>query len=557
MNTPIPFVGDIFSQLHSAADTRILAEIREGEITGVTGNDLLELIRKARTFVVSKGLKKGDRCGLLAANSIRWVAMDLALMAEGLIVVPLYSRQAPAELVAMMKDSTPSMVCCGDAALRDGIAQSWPDAPPQFLFDEIFAGVDGMQLDRPQVGKDDPVTIIYTSGTSGEAKGVVLTAANVGFMLDRTAERLSELMSGSSSGAARQDCIFHYLPFTFAASWIALLTFLKRRSLVTINMDLAKIASDMRTVAPDYFLNVPQLLERMRRAVDEQLWQTGGVPQAIYSRAKAAWVRRQEKQSGTGDALWLGLANWLVFPAIRKKMIGKHLKALICGSAPLSAETQLYFMMLGIRVLQVYGLTETTAICTMDDPNRVEVGRVGPAIPGMDMKLGENDEILVRGPNIFREYWNRPEQTAEALRDGWFHTGDQGEVNAAGNWRIAGRIKNLIVLGSGHKISPEPIENAIAKLLPEAQQVVVVGNGRGYLSVLVTGSVTAEKVQAALDAVNPDLPHYKQVRVFRVIREQFSIENGSLTVNGKLKREAIASRMKNDIEEMYLVKQAV
>ncbi len=557
MNTPIPFVGDIFSQLHSAADTRILAEIREGEITDVTGNDLLELIRKARTFAASKGLKKGDRCGLLAANSIRWVAMDLALMAEGLIVVPLYSRQAPAELVAMMKDSTPSMVCCGDAALRDGIAQSWPDAPPQFLFDEIFAGVDGMQLDRPQVGKDDPVAIIYTSGTSGEAKGVVLTAANVGFMLDRTAERLSELMSGSFSGAGQQDCIFHYLPFTFAASWIALLTFLKRRSLVTINMDLAKIASDMRTVAPDYFLNVPQLLERMRRAIDEQLWQTGGVPQAIYSRAKAAWVRRQEKQSGTGDALWLGLANWLVFPAIRKKMIGKNLKALICGSAPLSAETQLYFMMLGIRVLQVYGLTETTAICTMDDPNRVEVGRVGPAIPGMDMKLGENDEILVRGPNIFREYWNRPEQTAEALRDGWFHTGDQGEVNAAGNWRIAGRIKNLIVLGSGHKISPEPIENAIGKLLPEAQQVVVVGNGRGYLSALVTGSATAEKVQATLDAVNPDLPHYKQVRAFRVIPEPFSIENGSLTVNGKLKRDVIASRMNNEIEEMYRVKQAV
>lgn len=557
MNTPIPFIGEVFSQLHAAADTRILAEIRDGEITGVTGNDLLELIRKARTFVASKGLKKGDRCGLLAANGIRWVAMDMALMAEGLIVVPLYSRQAPAELIAMMKDSTPSMVCCGDAALRDGIAQGWPEAPPQFLFDEIFAGVEGMQLDRPQVGKDNPVTIIYTSGTSGEAKGVVLTAANVGFMLDRTAERLSELMSGSSSGAGRQDCIFHYLPFTFAASWIALLTFLKRRSLVTINMDLAKIASDMRTVAPDYFLNVPQLLERMRRAVDEQLWQTGGVLQAIYSRAKAAWVRQQEKQSETGDTLWLGLANLLVFPAIRKKMIGKNLKALICGSAPLSAETQLYFMMLRIRVLQVYGLTETTAICTMDDPNRVEVGRVGPAIPGMEMKLGENDEILVRGPNIFREYWKRPEQTAEAVRDGWFHTGDQGEVNAAGNWRIAGRIKNLIVLGSGHKISPEPIENAIAKLLPEAQQVVVVGNGRGYLSVLVTGSATAEKVQAALDAVNPELPHYKQVRAFRVIPEPFSIENGSLTVNGKLKRDVIASRMKNDIEEMYRVKQAV
>jgi long-chain acyl-CoA synthetase len=238
-------------------------------------------------------------------------------------------------------------------------------------------------------------------------------------------------------------------------------------------------------------------------------------------------------------------------------MIGKNLKALICGSAPLSAETQLYFMMLGIRVLQVYGLTETTAICTMDDPNRVEVGRVGPAIPGMEMKIGDNEEIVVRGPNIFPGYWNRPEQTAEALRDGWFYTGDQGEVNASGTWRIAGRIKNLIVLGSGHKISPEPIENAIAKLLPEAQQVVVVGNGRGYLTALVTGSVTADKVQAALDAVNPDLPHYKQVRAFRVSAESFSIENGSLTVNGKLKRELISARMSDEIEGMYRVKQAV
>jgi long-chain acyl-CoA synthetase len=557
VNTAIPFVGDIFSQLQVAANTRVLAEIRDGEIKGVTGSELLDLVRKARTFIASKGLKKGDRSGLLAPNSIRWVALDLALMAEGLIVVPLYSRQAPLELVAMMKDCTPALLCCGDAALRDGILQNWPEAPPQFLFDEIFRGVDKVQLERPQVGNEDPVTIIYTSGTSGEAKGVVLTAASVGFMLDRTAQRLDELMAGSSSGVADQDRIFHYLPFTFAASWIALLTFLKRRSLVTINMDLAKIASDMRTVAPDYFLNVPQLLERMRRAVDEQLWQTGGVAQAIYSRAKGAWARRQEKQRKTGDSMWLKLANRLVFPAIRRKMIGRNLKALICGSAPLSVETQLYFMMLGIPVLQVYGLTETTAICTMDDPNRVEVGSVGPPIPGIEMKLGDNDEIVVRGPNVFSKYWNRPEQTADAMQEGWFHTGDQGEVSAAGSWRIAGRIKNLIILGSGHKISPEPIESAIAKLLPEAQQVVVVGNGRGYLAALVTGSVTSEKVQSALDAVNPELPHYKQVRAFVVLAEVFSIENGSLTVNGKLKRDVISARMKNEIENLYRVTQAV
>lgn len=553
MATQIPFIAEIFSQLQAAGDTRILAEIRDGQVTGVTGSELLELVRKARTFIASKKLNSGDRCGLLAANSIRWVAVDLALMAEGLIVVPLYSRQASAELIAMMKDCTPSMVCCGDANLRDSIAKDWPGAPPQVLFEDVFAGVEGIQLERPQVGNDSPVTIIYTSGTSGDAKGVVLTAANVGFMLERTSERLSELMAGSSG----QERIFHYLPFTFAASWIALLTFLMRRSLVTINTDLTKIASDMRTVAPDYFLNVPQLLERMRRAVDDQLWQTGGVAQAIYSRAKGAWARKQEGQSQGADAIWLWLANRLVFPAIRRKMIGKNLKALICGSAPLSAETQLYFMMLGIRVLQVYGLTETTAICTMDDPNRVEVGRVGPAIAGMEMRLGENDEIVVRGPNIFRGYWNRPQQSAEALRDGWFHTGDQGEMDAAGNWRIAGRIKNLIVLGSGHKLSPEPIEIAIARNLPDAQQIVVVGNGRGYLTAIITGKVEIAAAQAALDAVNSDLPHYKQVRAFVMREEPFTIESGTLTVNGKLKRDVIAGQMKNEIEEMYGVKQAV
>ena len=548
----MPFVGEIFSQLRAARTAMVLQEIRDGQITGVTGDELLEMIRKARTFLAGRGLNQGDRCALLAANSIRWVAMDLAIVAEGRIVVPLYFRQAPSELVAMMKNSTPALVCCGGAALRDAIRQTWAEAPPQFLFDEVFQGVEDVTIDRLQVGTDSPITIIYTSGTSGEAKGVVLTAANVGFMLECTSARLELLMKGRMG----QDHVFHYLPFSFGASWIAMMTFLRRQSLVTLNTDLTKIASEMPTVAPDYFLNVPQLLERMRRAVDEQLSQKGGLAQTIYSRAKSAWTRQQEKQPKSGDGFWLWVANTLVFPAIRKKIVGPNLKALISGSAPLAPETQTYFQMLGIPVLQVYGLTETTAICTMDDPRHVVPGRVGPAIPGTEMRLAENDEIVVSGPHIFPGYWNRPQQTAEALRDGWFHTGDQGEIDSAGNWRIVGRIKNLIVLGSGHKIPPESIEEEIAQHLPGAQ-VVVLGNGRGYLSAIVTGNVTREQAQQALDAANAQFPHYKQVRAFVLRLDPFSIENGMLTVNGKLKRDVIAARMKNEIDEMYQVKQAV
>src|ERR1017187_4874251 len=330
------FLEDIFARLEAAADERLLTELRESGSVPTTGRKLGELIAQARAFLAGRGLCKGDRCALLAANGIPWVAMDLAIMAEGLIVVPLYSRQAPAELVSMMKDSTPALVCCGDATLREGIRQIWPEGPPQLLFDDIFAGSEGIDLDRPQVRDADPVTIIYTSGTSGEAKGVVLTAANVGFMLGCTSARLDSLMGGRSG----QDQIFHYLPLSFCASWIAVLTFLLRGSVVTLNTDLTKIPSDMPATSPHYFLNVPQLLERIRRGVDEQIAQKGGVVHAIYSRSKAAWVRQKEKRAQATDAAWLWLANAVVLPAIRKKMVGENLKALICGSAPLTPETQ-------------------------------------------------------------------------------------------------------------------------------------------------------------------------------------------------------------------------
>jgi len=182
----------------------------------------------------------------------------------------------------------------------------------------------------------------------------------------------------------------------------------------------------------------------------------------------------------------------------------------------------------------------------------VEPGYVGTAISGIEMKISENEEILVRGPHhIFPGYWNKPEETARVLQDGWFHTGDQGEVNVRGNWRISGRIKNLIILNSGHNIAPEPIEEKIGQLLPAAQQVVVVGNGCGYLCALVTGAVERAAVKAALDAVNPELPHYRQIRNFTLIPDAFTIENGLLTVNGKLRRSAINARYASEIYAMY------
>ena len=399
----------------------------------------------------------------------------------------------------------------------------------------------------------DLVSIIYTSGTSGEAKGVMITAGNIAHILQCTSSRLDVLMNSRPG----QDRVYQWAPLNFAAAWITTLTSLLRGSSVFMNTDLAKIAGELRTVQPDYFVNVPALLERVRRAVDEQLWKTGGIVRTIYLRAKSAYMRKQENRGTLADSVWLMLANKAVFPTIRKKMIGSNLKALICGSAPLNVETQLYFMMLGIPVLQVYGLTETTAICTMDDPLDFEPGRVGKVVPGIEMTLAESDEIVVRGPNVFSGYWNRPDETAKVLRDGWFHSGDQGEVNAKGNWKIIGRIKNLLILNSGHNIAPEPIEDEILNRLPDAQQVVIVGNGRSYLSAIVTGNVQPEQVQSAVDAVNAHLPHYKQVRTFQISPEPLTIESGLLTANGKLKRDLVTQKFEREIEQMYALKQAV
>jgi long-chain acyl-CoA synthetase len=541
------FLEDIFERLRRTGDQPVLREVRDGEFVTITCAEFMRDVQIARASLRQTGLKKGDRCALLASNSIRWAVIDLALMAEGAIVVPLYARQAAAELVFMMKDSGASLVCCSNADLRGEITEAWPEAPPICLFDNIFETSSSAISTGPILLDDsDPVAIIYTSGTSGEPKGVILNAGNLNHMLPCTVSRLDSLMGTQSE----PEQVFHYLPFCFAGSWILLLSCLLRNSLVTLSTDLNKLALELKLASPQYCLNVPALLERIRTGVEGQIAEKPGLIQVIYKRGKAAWLRQYHGEAISLDLPWLWLAKKLLFSQIRKK-IGPNLKALICGSAPLSKETQLFFVMLGIRVLQVYGLTETTAICTMDDPKHFTPGRVGPAIPGIEMQLGPGDEILVRGPNVFTGYWNRPEATRAAIRNGWFHTGDQGEVDEQGNWAIIGRIKNLIILSSGHNIAPEPIEESVSQALPGAAQVVLQGNGHAFLTAIITGTVTQEQAEEALAAVNTELPHYKSIRSFFLRPEPLTIESGLMTANGKLKRDVIYSHFKSEIEEMY------
>jgi len=546
------FLENIFAQLKQANARVVLSEIRGEQFVSVTGSELLKQVQQVRAFLLNSGVQPGERCALLAPNSILWVVFDLALMAEGVVVVPLYSRQAPGELAAMMKDCQPRLLFVSDPQTGEAVAQDWPEAPPRVLLEKALAknASDSGSANEPAPRTDAAiVTIIYTSGTSGEAKGVCLNTGNLNYMLACTTERLAQLMAATD--AETPDRVFHYLPFNFAASWLLLLSCLTRETTLTLSTDLNKLADEIRLSSPHYFLNVPTLLERVRRGVEENLSKRAAPIRSLFDESRAAWQRKNAGRAGAVDKLRLWIAERLIFKKIKLRF-GRDLRALICGSAPLAPETQQFFQMLAIPVLQAYGLTETTGICTMDDPRETaEPGHVGAAIPGIEMKTGENDEIVTRGPHIFPGYWNRPEETARVLRDGWFHTGDQGEVNARGKWRVTGRIKNLIVLNSGHKIAPEPLEEQIAHLLPTAQQVVIVGNGRGYLCALIAGAVEATAVQAVMEVANRELPHYRQIRSFRMVSSAFTPDSGLLTANGKLRRDAVNTRFASEINALY------
>ena len=549
MTSPIApdesFVATIFAATAAAQTRPLVIEIHGKEQRPTTGAELLKLVAHARGLLRSAGVRPGDRVALLAPNSSRWVAADLAILAEGAIVVPLYSRQDPRELAVMVRDCAPALVLASDALLADALAAAWPEHPRIALYSELFAAEPVTAEPHPLLA-DDPVTIIYTSGTSGEPKGVVLTRANVDYMVPQTAAAVHEITG--TRGAP--DRVFHFLPLCFAGSRVMLWTQLYRGNPILLSTDLQDLAREMGTADPHYYLNVPAVLERIRNGVGAKLRERGGVAAKLYQRGQDAFKKQRAGTANLLDTLTLALARKLVFTKI-KQQVGPSLEFLICGSAALAEETQWWFELIGVRVYQVYGLTETTAIVTMDKPGQIEPGHVGHALRGCELKIGEGDELLVRGPNIFASYWGRAAATADAIRDGWFHTGDRCELTAAGNLKIIGRAKNILVPESGHNIAPEPIEQNFLDHCPSAEQCMLVGHARPYLTLIVPGDVPEADIQAAIARVNADVPHYRKIKTSLRVPEAFTIENGLLTANQKLRRRAVEDHHKAAIDQVY------
>lgn len=519
---------DIGEQLWKHLDRAepLVADVRDGAVHAVTGRELGAAIGAARVGLRARGVGSGDRVVWVAQNSVAWVALDLAILAEGAIGVPLYDRLSAAEIAAIVRDCAPVLVVVADPLLGQTLAPMI--GVPWVGLDALGAVAGPVGRPVPRAGAD-PVTLVYTSGTSGEPKGVILTAGNLGFVVPAAAAALAAAVGDV------EDRVLHYLPLCFAGSRIVAWTCLVRGRLLLLVADPATLVDAVPIAAPHWFLNVPMVLDRIRR----------GAEQAIA--ARRAPVRALYRRGLRGRGWSARVADRLVFRAIRRRL-GPNLRFVVSGSAPLSHETQRWFETIGIPVLQVYGLTETTAIATMDDPEAVIAGRVGVALDGVELRITDG-ELEVRGPNVFAGYWGRPEATAAALVDGWLRTGDQAELRG-GSLRILGRTRDLLVPTSGHNVAPEPLEERLLGI-PGVEQAVVVGHGRPHLTALVVGDAEPAELGAALEAINAELPHYRRVRRIHRCAEPFTPENGLLTANRKLKRSAVEVRYRTEIEALY------
>jgi long-chain acyl-CoA synthetase len=542
----VDFLPQLLDALDQGSSRAVLVGSDGGE---VSGRELLDHVARCRGVLHQRGVSAGDRVVLVAANSPAWVAWDLAVLAAGAVLVPFDPRLDTEAAAFQIKDCEPTLIVADDVARLEQAAAGVPTlatsaAPPDAAAaPDLHAGAEG-----------DPAVIIYTSGSTGRPKGVVLSRGNVGFMLSRTHDRLAEL-TGLAPGEERA---VHYLPFCYAGSWVLLHTVLLRGARLRLVADPKLLVDALATAQPDYFLNVPLLLERVRAGVQAGVRARGATPTRLLAECEAAWARQEAgARLGWRDRLVLSLGRWLLFGAVRARF-GPRLKGLICGSAPLAPETQSFFRMLGVEVYQAYGLTETTALCTLDRPLDARPGTVGVALPGVAMRTSREGEVQTQGPHVFTGYWRQPEATQEVMTaDGWFKTGDLGAMDEAdGRWSIEGRKTALLVLQSGINVPPEPIEDALRLRLGGEAQVLLVGHGHAHLAALVAGAEASE-VEAAVATLNETLPGPRRIKAWAALEEPWTVDSGLLTTNLKLRRRLIAERHAARIEALLAPREVV
>lgn len=578
-----------------------LRRCRGDGVEELSTRELFDRIRDLGLGLGALGVEPGDRVAILSDSRPEWVVADLAALTAGAVTVPIYPTLPEAQVRYILADSGARVVVVADetqAAKVRAVRGGLPELSTLVVMDPAAAPAasggaaggeetslaeaagrghrrllaeDGLGREYKEraaaIAPDRLATIIYTSGTTGEPKGVMLTHGNL-------ADNVMD--AGSVVRVDAEDAALSFLPLSHVFERTVMFLYLYHGVTVTFAESLDTIARDLATVRPTVMTGVPRVYEKFHARVHEAVAGAPAIRRRLFHWAVGTGVRcARARLAGRAvplpARLRLGLAERLVLSKIRGRL-GGRLRFVVSGSAPLSMPIAEFFFAIGVPVLEGYGLTETSAALTVNPLERPKPGTVGPAIRNVDLQIADDGEVLARGPNVMQGYYGKPEETAEALRDGWLRTGDVGSLDEDGYLTILDRKKELIVTAGGKNVAPNPIEAAL-KRSPLVAEAVLVGDRRPYVAALLVPDFAALSARAAVEGasraeiverpdvvalfdevvekVNAELARYEQIKRSALLPAEFGIATGELTPTLKVKRRVVAQRWSDTIERLY------
>lgn len=576
----------LVERVRQTPDAPLFALPRNGGWVDVSGAEFQRQVVALAKGLVAAGIQPGDKIGLMAKTSYEWTLIDFATWFAGAILVPVYETSSPSQVQWNLTDSGAVAMIVETADHFARFDEVHPDVPlVQNVWQIALGDLDKLAASGTSVSDEeierrrnlavgsDIATLIYTSGSTGKPKGCVITHSNFVELSRNSAVALREVVDGPNGAST---LLFITLAHIFAR-FISVLNV--HAGVKTGHQpDTKQLLPSLGSFKPSYLLAVPRVFEKVYNSA-EQKAEAGGKGKIFRKAADVAVAHSIAKQKGgsipLGLKLQFALFDRLVYGKLRTAM-GGNVEYAVSGSAPLGQRLGHFFHSLGIEILEGYGLTETTAPASVGRPGKTPIGTVGPAMPGVSIRILDDGEIEVKGINVFKEYWKNPEATAESFNDGWFRTGDLGAFDPDGNLTITGRKKEIIVTAAGKNVAPAALEDPI-RSNPVVGQVVVVGDQRPFISALITldsemigtwlgnngqdASLSLEQaaknpavlaeIQRAIDAANTRVSRAESIRKFVVLPTEFTEASGHLTPKLSIKRHVILKDFAPDVDKLY------
>lgn len=580
-------VSSVYAHEREDPDHVIFQRLVDGAWTDVTCAQAAAQIRSAALGLIAHGVQAGDRVAILSATRYEWPIVDFAILSIGAVTVPIYETSAPEQIRHVLDDSGAVLVIAETDAHADRVEQLTDQLPAvravlriesstaEPALDVLAAAgqsEDAATLDArvAAVKADDPATLIYTSGTTGLPKGCQLTHSNLLYEIRGAKAAFPTLLQ-------KGERLLVFLPLAHVLARAITIGAFANKVALGFTSDIKNLVPALGVFKPTLVVSVPRVFEKVYNTAEQNARNDG--KGRIFEIAANTAIEFSQAQDGNGPGLVLKLKHALFDKLVYGKLraaLGGNCRAAISGGAPLGARLGHFYRGVGLTIYEGYGLTESSAAVTANQVGAVKVGSVGKLLPGNSMRLGDDDELLLRGGVVFGGYWRNEEATRDAFTDGWFHTGDLGAIDADGFLTIIGRKKEIIVTAGGKNVAPAVLEDRL-RAHPLISQAMAVGDAQPFIAALITidpeafvgwkqrngkaesatvADLTEDpdlkgEVELAIKDANQAVSKAEAIRTFRILPVDFTEDTGELTPTLKVKRKVVAEKFADQIAAIY------